>query len=47
MEAEFAEKETSIKNLEEDVERYRSCGRMEAACRLEEQLHLIKVKFHF
>ncbi|XP_054723979.1 dystrophin-like [Uloborus diversus] len=45
LEAEFAEKESNIRELEEDVERYRSCGRLEAACRLEEQLHLVEEKF--
>lgn len=45
MEAEFAEKEASIKTLQDDVEHYRSCGRIEAACRLEEQLHLIEERF--
>ncbi|GFS73966.1 utrophin [Nephila pilipes] len=45
LEAEFAEKEESIKALQEDVENYRSRGRIEAAHRLEEQLRLVEEKF--
>ncbi|XP_055937258.1 dystrophin-like isoform X4 [Argiope bruennichi] len=45
LEAEFAEKEQSIKSLQEDVENYRSRGRIEAAHRLEEQLRLVEEKF--
>ncbi|GIY17831.1 dystrophin [Caerostris darwini] len=45
LEAEFSEKEQSIKSLQEDVENYRSRGRIEAAHRLEEQLHLVEEKF--
>ncbi|KAG8192219.1 hypothetical protein JTE90_014082 [Oedothorax gibbosus] len=45
LEAEFAEKEQTIKALEEDVERYRSKGRIEAAQRLEEQLRLVEERF--
>ncbi|GBL96395.1 Utrophin [Araneus ventricosus] len=45
LEAEFSEKEQSIKCLQEDVENYRSRGRIEAAHRLEEQLRLVEEKF--
>nr|XP_015911947.1 dystrophin isoform X3 [Parasteatoda tepidariorum] len=45
LETEFSEKEQSITALEEDVQHYRSQGRMEAAHRLEEQLHLVQQKF--
>lgn len=45
LQIEFADKEHDIQDLDEHVKHYQTQGRIEAACRLEEQLILIKEQY--
>ena len=42
---EFEDQENLLSEMDEQVDAYRECGKLEAAARLEDQLHLIHQRF--